>query len=213
MNFKSISLSAMLMGTATAIVAIAPAQAASIGGKTLGLGGTTRLENPNVVIGGTSRLNFSDFSDASLGTIGIPFGSGNIFGAVNTAITVQDFGLKKTGENTWELASMPITNWLTGMDNSVSFDLSAFNLERIISSTGTAFEADIAGIFRPSNLGGTGGFTAQGRLAFNPGGSTFSADITAGEEVPTPALLPGLVGMGVAALRKRKSEEEEAVEA
>lgn len=27
--------------------------------------------------------------------------------------------------------------------------------------------------------------------------------------VPTPALLPGLVGMGVAALRKRKSEEEQ----
>lgn len=28
-----------------------------------------------------------------------------------------------------------------------------------------------------------------------------------GEQVPTPALLPGLIGMGVAALRKRKGEE------
>lgn len=209
------------MGTAAAIVVVAPAQAASISGETLGLGGTARLESPSVAIGSNSRLNFSSFSDTTLGTIGIPFGSGNIFGAAGTAITVQDLDLKKTGTDTWELASMTsIVDWLTGMDNSVSFDLVSFNLERTISLvTGTtAFEADIAGIFRPSNLDGTGGFTAQGRLAFKPGvsspsGSTFSADITAGEEIPTPALLPGLVGMGVAALRKRKSEEEETVEA
>lgn len=31
--------------------------------------------------------------------------------------------------------------------------------------------------------------------------------------VPTPALLPGLIGMGVAALRKRKGEAEESTEA
>lgn len=34
-----------------------------------------------------------------------------------------------------------------------------------------------------------------------------------GTPVPTPALLPGLIGMGVAALRKRKGEAEESAEA
>jgi hypothetical protein len=31
--------------------------------------------------------------------------------------------------------------------------------------------------------------------------------------IPTPALLPGLIGMGVAAVRKRKGEAEESAEA
>jgi hypothetical protein len=31
--------------------------------------------------------------------------------------------------------------------------------------------------------------------------------------IPTPALLPGLIGMGVAALRKRGQEEGESAEA
>ncbi len=221
MNFKSIGLSAMVAGTAAAIVVVAPAQAASISGETLGLGGTARLENPTAAIGGTSLLNFSSFSDALLGEIGIPRGFENVFGDRDTDIVVKDLALENTGLNTWKLASSsPIVDWLTGMNNNVSFDLSVFNLERVINpiTNTTAFEADIAGIFRPSRLDGTGGFTAQGGLSFKPGvtsptGSTFSADITAGEEIPTPALLPGLVGMGVAALRKRKSGEEETVEA
>ncbi|HEY9698661.1 MAG TPA: PTPA-CTERM sorting domain-containing protein [Trichocoleus sp.] len=39
--------------------------------------------------------------------------------------------------------------------------------------------------------------------------SNFSLDLTA-TAVPTPALLPGLLGMGVAALRRRKNEETQA---
>ncbi len=213
MNLKSIGLSAMLAGTATAMAVVAPAQAATISGETLGLGGKVRLETPGVAVGGTSRLNFSDFSDATLGTIGIPFGAGNVFGGVGTPITVKDFDLEKTSATTWALTSGSVTNWLTGMDNSVKFTLDTFDLGEVTApGGGTDFVADITGVFRPSNLDGTGGFSAQGNFEFTDG-STFSADITAGEEIPTPALLPGLIGMGVAALRKRGSAEEETVEA
>jgi hypothetical protein len=52
---------------------------------------------------------------------------------------------------------------------------------------------------------GIGELTTQGQPNA-PGSSTFSGSITA---VPTPALLPALLGMGVAALRKRKGEETE----
>lgn len=49
---------------------------------------------------------------------------------------------------------------------------------------------------------GTGSITIQSN-ANAPGFSSYSGSITA---VPTPALLPGLVGFGIAALRKRKGE-------
>ncbi|NJL40621.1 MAG: PTPA-CTERM sorting domain-containing protein [Leptolyngbyaceae cyanobacterium SM1_4_3] len=43
--------------------------------------------------------------------------------------------------------------------------------------------------------------------------NSYSATITAGNEIPTPALLPGLIGMGAAVLRKRNAEETEQAEA
>lgn len=214
MNFKSISLSAMLAGTATvAVFAVAPAHAASIQGQTLGFGGTARLENPTANIGDISQLDFLPYNDAALsGVTAILPGSGSAFGNAFDTFTIKDFNLIKTGDNTWNLAAGPVVNWLSGLDNNIKFTLNSFALERFGTGAATAFEADIDGIFNPSGLDGTGSFTAQGRLRF-VSGSTFSADITAGEQVPTPALLPGLVGMGVAALRKRKSDVEETVEA
>jgi hypothetical protein len=42
------------------------------------------------------------------------------------------------------------------------------------------------------------------RVVFNSRGTAFESDNHAFRVVPTPALLPGLIGMGLAALRKRK---------
>lgn len=211
MNFKSIGLSAMLTGTATAIVfAAAPAQAASIQGETLNFGGTARLENADAP---NTQLDFFTYDDSAMS--GLAFilpGLSTAFGTPGSTFSVGDLNLTKTGASTWNLAAGPVVNWLNGLDNNVKFTLNSFALERFGTGVNTAFEADIEGIFTPSNLDGTGSFTSQGRLRFNSG-SSFSADITAGEQVPTPALLPGLVGMGVAALRKRKSEELETEEA
>ncbi len=51
-----------------------------------------------------------------------------------------------------------------------------------------------------STILGNGVFTATERLVVSP----------PAEPIPTPALLPGLIGMGAAAIRKRKQEAEKA---
>jgi len=58
-------------------------------------------------------------------------------------------------------------------------------------------------------------------LVGNPSGGGNQADMShitmyvpdGFEPIPTPALLPGLIGMGAAALRKRKGEGDESAEA
>ena len=52
------------------------------------------------------------------------------------------------------------------------------------------------------------------RVEISGGGQDpFQLDNVAYEVVPTPALLPGIIGMGIAALRKRKQSQEESAEA
>lgn len=61
-------------------------------------------------------------------------------------------------------------------------------------------------------------FSVLAPAGFNPGSGQFDIDerpfgTQAGTPIPTPALLPGLLAMGVGALRKRKGEQETGVEA
>lgn len=197
----------MAGATTAAVVIAAPAQAASIGGETLLFGGVARLENEGVVNGGFSQLDFRPYDNSPAQGIGTILDSFTNFGSGN--FKIGDLNLQKTGATTWALASGPVTDWLTELDNGVEFTLSSFNLEK---DTDDSFDATIEGLFTPANLDGTGAFSAQGGLSFSPG-TSFSANITAGQEVPTPALLPGLLGVGIAALRKRKSEELESADA
>lgn len=86
------------------------------------------------------------------------------------------------------------------------------------SGGGAQFGTHLAAIgngnqnFQFSNLNLAGALVnTEGKIQFVSG-----SQITASEPftpIPTPALLPGLVGMGVAALRKRKAEEGELSEA
>ncbi len=204
MNLKSVGISALMLGTVTAsVVVAAPARAASIAGETLNFGGNAQLLTPD---GPNSKI---DFSPKALftGPDGSPFGD---FG---DKFDIADLDLLRTGTDAvtgfgiWELAGSEI-EWLTGLPNGVKYTLQTFSLKQLAA---TAFEADIAGIFAPSQLDGTGAFTSQGSFKIGP--TSYSATIDVGKEIPTPALLPGLIGMGVAALRKRGSSEEETVEA
>jgi hypothetical protein len=163
------------------------AQAADIAGKTLSFNGSAKLLNPDVAIGGTSTLDFVDAEVGAFSEIGTPAGS----------FSILDLVLEKTSATTWKLAPTPVVGWLSGGAlGSVIYDLTKFDL---VKSNGT-FAAAIDGIFKPQMIGTEmGEFSSQARLALN--GTTYSADITA---VPVPALLPGAIGLGVAALRKRK---------
>lgn len=185
----------------TVAVLEAPVQAASIAGQTLSFVGSARLETPDAT---TSLLNFSSFSNTTAGTVTIADASANVFGAAGSSFSIGDLALTKTNATTWELTSGPANNWLTGLADGVGFTLEQFVLEQVSVNVGPAniplYVAFVSGFFTPSGLGGNGALTAQGGLVFESG-SSFSADITA---VPTPALLPGLIGLGVAALRKRE---------
>lgn len=101
-----------------------------------------------------------------------------------------------------------ITEFLTLIDANgiVTFDL--FELIAQDFNNGT-FEANVRGIFNPTGQGNAFRDTFQFRLTskFN----TATIELT---PIPTPAVLPGLIGMGIAALRKKgKFEEAELAEA
>jgi hypothetical protein len=78
--------------------------------------------------------------------------------------------------------------------------------------TSALFTITRSGLTASSFAGQTIGVRYQATGANGNGSSKLAGTVSA-TPVPTPALLPGLIGMGVAALRKRKGEAEESAEA
>ncbi len=78
--------------------------------------------------------------------------------------------------------------------------------------TSALFTITRSGLTASSFAGQTIGIRYQATGA-NGNGSSKLSGTTSATAVPTPALLPGLIGMGVAAMRKRKGEAEETAEA
>jgi hypothetical protein len=113
--------------------------------------------------------------------------TGNSF---TTASGVQNFltGLKYKGESVF----LDITNAITftgTVQNQNQYALTATNL---------------AAVFRTANGSLSSDSIVSSLTASRSGGRSGTGSLSV--DVPTPALLPGLVGLGVAALRKRKSE-------
>lgn len=207
MSLKAFGLSLSAAAALSAVAVLeAPVQAASIAGQTLSFSGSARLETPDAV---TSLLNFSSFSNTTAGTVTLADASADVFGAAGSSFNIGDLALTKTNATTWELTSGPTNSWLTGLTDGIGFTLEQFVLEQVAVTAGPAniplYVAFVSGFFTPSDLSGSGALTAQGNLVFESG-SSFSADITA---VPTPALLPGMVGLGAMALRKREQDSVE----
>lgn len=116
-------------------------------------------------------------------------------------------------------------DWAYGSFDDPTFD--SFGIFfGVDPSTATYTSLAGGGIYGPAAPDNLGQGTVNGTYTFlvNPGESfgfyVETADNLAGEgfatisnfnvtAVPTPALLPGLIGMGVAALRKKQSEAEE----
>jgi hypothetical protein len=205
-DFKAIGFSA---ATATVVAAgivfvSTPVAAAIVQGSVLAIDGNARLRpiegSPNLW-----NLHFVNYEGGS-NYATVEVGSTHTFASlIGSNVRVQDIQLTKSG-NTWTLASAP--DPFLQLENGIEYELSTFTLTRL---PGPFFNGNFFGsFFDPSDntsIGGKGLFSSQGQQFLKETGTTFSATITA---VPTPALLPGLIAMGVATLRKRRQQEQKA---
>lgn len=213
------------MGSLTAMaialtVATLPAEAASLTkGSTVtlknnGQGGALKID-PSA----TGGLKFDFFGARTnsgqqpvTGNQGVTVTSatGDFSNTNNTPIArIKDLDLSSTfNPNLFKLGSL--SNFLTGLDvvggtNNLSFSLLSFVYDK---TTGIG---KFQGTFADGTVG-LGTFVLGSAITAPPGNPVVTNDfnytlsVTA---VPTPALLPGLIGMGLAALRKRKAELEQ----
>lgn len=221
MNFNKIALGGTAALTLTAIGAMTAAPASAIAiGSSVSINGTGQFTQTSLdfflrgqVAGqtpvntdpapfsvGNTTLDFNQLQTVSFGPLGdLPYGVirdiSNI-AAVTPGNKVNDF-----------LEFFPF-NSSPAPENKFDFDVTSI-VSRIVSSPGDDnLVFDLQGFF-DDGTPGIGTITTQ----FITGASTpttYSATFTA---IPTPAMLPGLVAMGIAALRKRKAEAEAGNEA
>jgi hypothetical protein len=216
MNLKHMTIGCVVLAASAAMSL--PAHAAKLtNGSTLNLanninGGAIKIDPFN----GTD-LKFDFFGARTPGItpalnnqgIRTVSATGSFPGTNNNPITqIKDLVL--TGLiNPDKFVGSPVTNFLAGIDvagnSNLTFDLSSFRYNK---STGIG---KFAGVFS-DGVKGLGVFTLGAPIVTpNTGTDDFryTLSVTA---VPTPALLPGLLGLGVAALRKRKGEGSEVEE-
>jgi hypothetical protein len=220
-NFKKACFGAATMAviaTGSAMTA-SSAQALSFGDR-LNFSGEARLETTAACSGGIGDvcLNFdyntfagsTDYATADGRSVVGASSTFPAFGVGGTTIELKDLSLVNNGVNQWKLAASVIDFLAIPGPPNVKFTLDTFVLTRTPGGVvGDDWLASFSGIFTsPNSVNGVGRFTTQGLFVFAPqnlNGTTYSATLVA---VPTPALLPGLLGLGAAAWRKRKSEEE-----
>lgn len=123
----------------------------------------------------------------------------------------------------------PIANFISGLSifddttsttkalsfNLKSFSLGAANVTSVGTFTNVAYTSALSGtFFAGETFLGEGLLTSQFSVLtrrFNPNAAAnlaYSGSLAAAP-IPTPALLPGLLGLSAAALRKRKGEQSE----
>lgn len=219
MNFKSIGLKAAVAAAVVAgsTFAVAPSQAATFGSVTFG--GQNELKS----VKGDKNTHIATivFND---GVLNINAGSGSFSSFVGGTATF----ISKTVETNQTNLNNFITFKTADLSKTITFNLTAF-LDPAYTEIGSELD------FKNPKPDTNGQFQARISGFLNPGASpvddknsgfnTFKFDsqvdaftnVTsiklATTPIPTPALLPGLIGMGIAAIRKRKSEEIDVEEA
>lgn len=204
MNFKT-----PLLGVAAAAIALSavtvtssPAQAAIVAGSAL------NLASP--INGGVSTsstlINFSG-TFPIVQNVAVTTGSNSFsfaplgLGVSNLTARIRDVTLSGgvfNGSLTNFISGITTTGF--GSANAVSFDLTQFIFDNVEK------KGDFSGVIRKGTdlSAAIGQFTTQ-EIS---GATSYSLTLTA---VPTPALLPGLIGLGMGVLRKRKKEMAEGV--
>ncbi|WP_416672222.1 PTPA-CTERM sorting domain-containing protein [Egbenema bharatensis] len=197
MKLKTVGLSiaaTAAMGVGT-FMGASPANALSFGETLTFFGGTAQLSNVNV--GQNATLTFA----------GTPINFSTSSSFVGRTIDFTDsLLLRRDTLTTWSLVNPESVLLSLSGSPERNFKLTSFNLRKTDD-----FAADFTGFFDPPGTPGIGQVSSPilGGIAWDTTtGNVFTGNI---QVVPTPALLPGLLGMGVAAARKkRKGEASEA---
>ena len=193
MNLKKFAIGAAIAASMVggSAVATAPATAATLTSGSFDITSQTTATN---AAGSTFKLNFTNpiVSVADGGFTGL------------TGTSIASLILNKVGTTTIG----PINNFISGLHlgaDAVTFNLTGGDLFANFTSTtkytvgGTLFGTLVSG----NTILGDGSI----QVTRNGGVNRSTTSIVG---VPTPALLPALLGMGAAAIRKRKGEAAEA---
>lgn len=208
MNFQQFGCKACV---AVAIVAgtfstVTPAQAFSIG-DTLQFSSNLVIDydldgnSPDTLNFGNNNFDPTGVTSDSLGSIRVVLGTGAFAPYTRQEGTIKDLSLLPA-------TSTPVTDFLKIGD--LSFQLNSFIYSMQPSFPFDSFAKGVTGVFSNS----LGEVLAQGLLTSQITGnsligeSSYSGTLTV-TAIPTPALLPGLIGLGVAAMRKRKQQQVE----
>lgn len=202
MNVKSLSFNAAV---ATAVVAgsaitISPAEATTLTSpSSLLLGPGSVSTSVTDLGGGTLQLSFTGLAPAT--------GGGGLAGVTGTPI-FQPLTLTPNGAGSYQAA--PASNFVSGLTfggDPLSVNLSDSTFSgSFVSSSNYLLGSSIFNFEFLSN--GIPQLSGQGALFVSSTPNTSFGVFAGTQAIPTPALLPGLFGLGIAALRKRKNEQE-----
>jgi len=217
MNFKSIGLNiaaATVMATGAGI-ASSPAQALSFNKGTFTAEGKSFITGLDPLKKPTSfDLNFRGFKVTDT--------TGSLAGGALTG-TPSLSPLHLTKDVSGNFNSDGVLNFITGLKykgEEAFFDLNPLSF--LASSGSSVSSATMYSLFSSEDIDFTGVFrtatySSDSTIAFSVVKNMLLKkpinDAGVNVAIPTPALLPGLVGMGLAAWRKRKGEEAEQAEA
>ena len=189
--------------------------------KTFGVGATTAFAlatgvtlatAPAQAAGLTGQLDFVWIADATPTSIDFyTFGGaaddsrGDVGDVLNIIATGDFSSLLFTGGVVKDLSSIPLPGG-TPISQWLDFNGTAFDFKLLSFTNTSGLQYEFKGIFADGTIG-TGELSTQ---ISGTGVKSYSTTIVAaGEQIPTPALLPGLIAMGVGMLRKRKAEAVE----
>lgn len=224
MNFKTIAITAASTAAVTAGIAItaSSAQALSLApGSKLSIGGAE--PTGGVVISGSAGNYKFDFLTGGLpgdpgtpGDLAVQFTQGSFIGITEGAggAKIKDISTSTAGGG---YAVAPVNDFISNLvlgGESLSFDLLSLNSFTfdLPNPGGVLNGFSFNGQFRTGSgtILGNGALTAIFSTNTTTGATSWAADLT---PVPTPALLPGLIGLGLGVLRKRRAEAKVEAEA
>jgi hypothetical protein len=193
-------------GTVAATMVVAGVTLGAESANALALnGGFVLIGTVDTNPGATPVLKFTNFTIAA---------KNGDFATLSGTPMIADLALTDPGSlnnsapNTSVYQHNSVANFITGLDlgGGLSFDLdgSLVNLFGFIQNPDKfSIGGPITGFFKQGGIS-----VGTGTIGVNNTNGISSIAITAASQVPTPALLPGLLGIGAAAWRKRKSQEE-----